>query len=74
MKSSHQVGLAGKRFVYTRRGYWRMNLNVSLSLWNSSSFVTRVRSFNSDQMMSLKKTGYAVFPARIKRPMVMRTK
>jgi hypothetical protein len=74
MKTSHQVGRAGKRLVYTRRGYWSMNLNVSLSPEHSSSLVTHVSSFRSDQITSLRKMGNAVLPARINSPMVMRTK
>jgi hypothetical protein len=43
MKTTHQVGRAGKRLVYTRWGYCRMmNLKVSLGIESSSSFVTSV--------------------------------
>jgi hypothetical protein len=36
--------------------------------------VSKVSSFRSDQTMSLRKTGYAVLPARIKTLIVRRTK
>ena len=51
-----------------------MNLSVSLSAAQLSSAVHLTKACSSDQMMSRRKIGYAVLPARISRPMVTRTK
>lgn len=74
MKKSHHVGRDGKRFVYTRRGYFKMNSSVVFIVAHESSAVTALKTLRPVQMISLRKRGYAVLPARIISPMVMRTK
>jgi len=51
-----------------------MNSKVAFVSHRSSSAVVRFRSPNTAHTMSRRKMGYAVLPARIMRPMVMRTK
>lgn len=61
--SSHQVARELKRVVYTLRGYFKMNSNVSFQCAFLAGLVVNCIVFKVAQKRNRRKRGYAVLPA-----------